>query len=141
MTRKNDLEAGPVVDGSDAEERELDMGIDVDGREATFESPEGYKEDADADAEKRSSSRQSTLHDAADPEKSGGSGDGAARDAETPPVRSSERTSNAKETRPAASSPSEKGQVKDPNEVGWDGPDDPLNPHNWTMKKKWTGEP
>ncbi|KAL2265966.1 hypothetical protein VTJ83DRAFT_5318 [Remersonia thermophila] len=26
----------------------------------------------------------------------------------------------------------------DPNIVSWDGPNDPLNPMNWTMKKKWT---
>lgn len=27
---------------------------------------------------------------------------------------------------------------KDPNVVTWDGPDDPENPMNWPMKKKWT---
>ena len=27
---------------------------------------------------------------------------------------------------------------KDPNIVDWDGPDDPQNPINWTVKKKWT---
>ena len=27
---------------------------------------------------------------------------------------------------------------RDPNVVTWDGPNDPLNPMNWTMKKKWT---
>ncbi|KAL2162333.1 hypothetical protein VTH06DRAFT_7246 [Thermothelomyces fergusii] len=35
----------------------------------------------------------------------------------------------------------EKGQTepeKDPNIVTWDGPDDPMNPMNWTMRKKWT---
>lgn len=26
----------------------------------------------------------------------------------------------------------------DPNAIGWDGPDDPQNPMNWTEKKKWT---
>jgi multidrug resistance protein len=26
---------------------------------------------------------------------------------------------------------------KDPNLVTWDGPDDPANPKNWTMKRKW----
>lgn len=26
----------------------------------------------------------------------------------------------------------------DPNVVTWDGPNDPMNPMNWTMKKKWT---
>lgn len=26
---------------------------------------------------------------------------------------------------------------KDPNLVTWEGPDDPANPKNWTMKKKW----
>jgi hypothetical protein len=26
----------------------------------------------------------------------------------------------------------------DPNIVTWDGPDDPLNPMNWTMRKKWS---
>jgi hypothetical protein len=25
----------------------------------------------------------------------------------------------------------------DPNVVSWDGPDDPTNPMNWTMRKKW----
>lgn len=25
----------------------------------------------------------------------------------------------------------------DPNEVWWDGPDDPANPLNWTSKRKW----
>jgi hypothetical protein len=27
--------------------------------------------------------------------------------------------------------------VKDPNLVGWEGPDDPANPKNWSMKRKW----
>ena len=27
---------------------------------------------------------------------------------------------------------------RDPNVVTWDGPNDPQNPMNWTMKKKWT---
>lgn len=27
--------------------------------------------------------------------------------------------------------------IKDPNLVGWDGPDDPDNPKNWTKKRKW----
>lgn len=26
---------------------------------------------------------------------------------------------------------------RDPNVVTWDGPNDPQNPMNWTMKKKW----
>lgn len=26
---------------------------------------------------------------------------------------------------------------QDPNEVTWDGPDDPANPQNWSRKKKW----
>ncbi len=26
----------------------------------------------------------------------------------------------------------------DPNLVSWDGPDDPTNPQNWTMRKKWS---
>ncbi len=26
----------------------------------------------------------------------------------------------------------------DPNIVSWDGPDDPANPMNWTMRKKWS---
>lgn len=26
---------------------------------------------------------------------------------------------------------------QDPNVVDWDGPDDPENPQNWPMKKKW----
>ena len=29
-------------------------------------------------------------------------------------------------------------RAQDPNVVTWDGPDDPQNPMNWTMKKKWT---
>lgn len=34
----------------------------------------------------------------------------------------------------------EKGNAesKDPNIVSWDGPDDPTNPMNWTMRKKWS---
>ncbi|KAK4243593.1 general substrate transporter [Corynascus novoguineensis] len=28
-------------------------------------------------------------------------------------------------------------EEKDPNIVTWDGPDDPTNPMNWTMRKKW----
>lgn len=27
--------------------------------------------------------------------------------------------------------------VKDPNLVGWEGPEDPENPKNWLMKRKW----
>jgi hypothetical protein len=27
--------------------------------------------------------------------------------------------------------------ARDPNLVAWDGPDDPENPKNWTMKRKW----
>lgn len=36
--------------------------------------------------------------------------------------------------------PGEKGQEEDgdPNIVSWDGPDDPTNPMNWTMRKKWS---
>ena len=26
---------------------------------------------------------------------------------------------------------------EDPNKVGWDGPDDPTNPQNWTQRRKW----
>jgi len=29
-------------------------------------------------------------------------------------------------------------QPQDPNAVGWDGPDDPNNPMNWSGKKKWS---
>ena len=25
----------------------------------------------------------------------------------------------------------------DPNKVGWDGPDDPQNPQNWSNRRKW----
>jgi hypothetical protein len=34
----------------------------------------------------------------------------------------------------------EKGGAEngDPNIVSWDGPDDPANPMNWTMRKKWS---
>ena len=34
-------------------------------------------------------------------------------------------------------SESRKSQAKDPNLVEWDGPNDPLNPKNWSMKRKW----
>ncbi|KAF7549924.1 hypothetical protein G7Z17_g6051 [Cylindrodendrum hubeiense] len=29
------------------------------------------------------------------------------------------------------------GTTEEPNLVTWDGPDDPMNPHNWTRNKKW----
>jgi hypothetical protein len=29
-------------------------------------------------------------------------------------------------------------EARDPNIVDWDGPDDPANPLNWPMKKKWS---
>jgi hypothetical protein len=29
-------------------------------------------------------------------------------------------------------------EAMDPNIVSWDGPDDPTNPMNWTMRKKWS---
>jgi hypothetical protein len=29
-------------------------------------------------------------------------------------------------------------EERDPNIVSWDGPDDPTNPMNWTMRKKWS---
>jgi MFS transporter, DHA1 family, multidrug resistance protein len=28
-------------------------------------------------------------------------------------------------------------QVVDPDEVNWDGPDDPANPQNWPIARKW----
>lgn len=28
--------------------------------------------------------------------------------------------------------------ASDPTVVDWDGPDDPLNPMNWTQRRKWT---
>lgn len=31
----------------------------------------------------------------------------------------------------------DKETEQDPNIVYWDGPDDPENPQNWTMKMKW----
>lgn len=31
----------------------------------------------------------------------------------------------------------EKLDEKDPNLVEWEGPDDPANPHNWSLAKKW----
>jgi hypothetical protein len=35
--------------------------------------------------------------------------------------------------------PGEKGEGNgDPNIVSWDGPEDPANPMNWTMRKKWS---
>ncbi|OJD30864.1 mfs multidrug transporter [Diplodia corticola] len=27
--------------------------------------------------------------------------------------------------------------LKDPNSVGWDGPEDPANPKNWSIRRKW----
>jgi len=32
---------------------------------------------------------------------------------------------------------SDEEEKRDPNIVDWDGPDDPENPMNWPMKKKW----
>lgn len=29
-------------------------------------------------------------------------------------------------------------EIRDPNVVSWDGPNDPENPMNWTDRKKWT---
>lgn len=42
-------------------------------------------------------------------------------------------------TRDGPSSGEKKGEEeeRDPNLVTWDGPDDPENPMNWTMRKKW----
>ncbi|KAK4126996.1 MFS general substrate transporter [Parathielavia appendiculata] len=37
---------------------------------------------------------------------------------------------------PAGEKREEEGS--DPNIVSWDGPDDPTNPMNWTMRKKWS---
>jgi hypothetical protein len=41
---------------------------------------------------------------------------------------------------PTRNGTGEKGEEedKDPNIVTWDGPDDPTNPMNWTMRKKWS---
>jgi hypothetical protein len=33
---------------------------------------------------------------------------------------------------------SENAQNNDPNAVGWDGPDDPKNPMNWSSARKWS---
>lgn len=35
------------------------------------------------------------------------------------------------------SSANDAAPAADPNRVGWDGPDDPENPKNWTLNKKW----
>jgi len=37
----------------------------------------------------------------------------------------------------ARTSRSAKSAAKDPNLVTWDGPDDPENPKNWSIKRKW----
>ncbi|TIA01842.1 MFS multidrug transporter [Aureobasidium pullulans] len=42
-----------------------------------------------------------------------------------------------KEDPPALSRKSTSKSVKDPNLVGWDGPDDPENPKNWGKGRKW----
>lgn len=38
---------------------------------------------------------------------------------------------------PPSGEKAEEGET-DPNIVTWDGPDDPANPMNWTMRKKWS---
>lgn len=42
-------------------------------------------------------------------------------------------TNDPEKAQPAATS-----QEHDPNLVDWDGPDDPMNPMNWSAKKKWS---
>ncbi|KAG8997844.1 hypothetical protein FRB94_007415 [Tulasnella sp. JGI-2019a] len=120
-TRK-DIETRPTEDGSNDQERELDTGIDVDGREAAFESPEEYRQAAETEEQ----SWESRLEKSAE-----GGGGGSNHDAENSPDH---KRNHEKPTAPSG----DKGKVKDPNEIGWDGPDDPANPHNWRMSRKWT---
>jgi hypothetical protein len=42
------------------------------------------------------------------------------------------------ETGPELSDTAKEEKVQDPNIVGWDGPDDPENPLNWTTGRKVT---
>lgn len=45
------------------------------------------------------------------------------------------------ESAPADQSPEtqdKENEEDDPNVVGWDGPDDPQNPHNWPRAKIWS---
>jgi hypothetical protein len=45
--------------------------------------------------------------------------------------------SDDKPTEKLAKKKTREEQAKDPNLVTWDGPDDPTNPKNWSMKRKW----
>ncbi|KAH6842627.1 general substrate transporter [Chaetomium sp. MPI-CAGE-AT-0009] len=42
------------------------------------------------------------------------------------------------ESRDGAAGEKGDAESKDPNVVSWDGPDDPTNPMNWSMRKKWS---
>lgn len=55
-------------------------------------------------------------------------------DASHVPPSSEGSTAIASTTMPSTD---EKWEAYDANVVGWDGPNDPENPVNWTDKKKW----
>ncbi|KAF2432079.1 MFS general substrate transporter [Tothia fuscella] len=48
-----------------------------------------------------------------------------------------ERDFGEKPGPPLSRSETQKAKEKDPNLVMWDGPDDPTNPKNWSMGRKW----
>jgi DHA1 family multidrug resistance protein-like MFS transporter len=39
--------------------------------------------------------------------------------------------------RPSPTATLSTAPAQDPNMVSWDGPDDPANPQNWTIRRKW----
>ncbi|MCJ1332201.1 hypothetical protein MMC10_008893 [Thelotrema lepadinum] len=53
-------------------------------------------------------------------------------------VRDIEKGDNELEKKKTVKSVRSNRSIRDPNEVTWDGPDDPLNPKNWAKRKKWT---
>ncbi|EMD91144.1 hypothetical protein COCC4DRAFT_39710 [Bipolaris maydis ATCC 48331] len=50
---------------------------------------------------------------------------------------SSTHSTNSNEQTLSNATQAQEEQERDPNIVDWDGPDDPNNPQNWPMKKKW----
>lgn len=112
-----DIEKGPTA-GSTYEERELDQGIDVDGMEETLE--EEFEESQQQTGRQRHSSALASVKDT---------------------EREDEKRHHPDEKSPRiAQTAQDGGSEKDPNVVGWDGPDDPKNPKNWSTHKKWIGE-
>ncbi|KAG9021026.1 hypothetical protein FRB95_003065 [Tulasnella sp. JGI-2019a] len=102
------------------------MGINIDGKMAAFESPEGYRQMAEEHSQKSTPALPDTEKTVG-----GGGRNSARRDAED---KHDHTRNHEKSIVPSV----DKAKVKDPNEVGWDGPDDPANPYNWRMGRKWT---